>query len=120
MGNRRKLRPHELAKRDQLVAEAKTRLRSGEIVTWVDHAGPGKQCSWCDCPLTADSPHNRRGYVCPYLCHAGAAYVAVMLSAPRPVSIPLCERHLGDWQDVTVTLLQPVRAEILGPWMDAD
>ena len=43
-----------------------------------------------------------------------------MLSAPRPVSIPLCERHLGDWQDVTVTLLQPVRAEILGPWMDAD
>jgi hypothetical protein len=43
-----------------------------------------------------------------------------MLSAPRPVPIPLCERHLPDWQDVTVALLQPVRAEILGPWMDAD
>ena len=76
MGNRRKLRPHELAKRDQLLAEAGARLRRGEIVTWIDHARPGSQCSWCDCPLTPDSPHHRRGYVCPYLCHAEAAYVA--------------------------------------------
>jgi hypothetical protein len=120
MSNTRKLRPHELAKRDQLAADAMARLRRGEVVSWVDLAPPDLQCSWCDCPLTPDSPHHRRGYVCSHLCHAEASYVAIMLSAPRPVPIPLCERHLPDWQDVTVALLQPVRAEILGPWMDAD
>jgi hypothetical protein len=122
MDARRKLRPHELARRDQALAEAVARVCRGEFVVWVDRCAPGTQCCWCDCPLGPDSPHNRRGYVCPYLCHAKASYVAITLGAPQPGLFPLCERHLGGY-DADLKQITGDRAsevDIIGPWMDDD
>ena len=81
----------------------------------------GTQCSYCDCPIGPDSPHRRRGYVCPYLCHAEAAYVAVMAGPSLGIRpIPLCERHFGDWHEDFLREMggRASEADILGPWMD--
>ncbi len=119
MSNRRRLRPHETARRDQRQAEAEAALRSGRVVFWEDIAPPGTQCSWCDCPLGPDSPHNRPGYVCPHTCPDRSAVVVWVLhfsQAPHP--IPLCQRHHdGDFYDV---LADRFPVEVMEPWADSD
>jgi hypothetical protein len=121
MSNRRKLRPHELARRDQLLAEAKARLRRGEVVIWSDPAPPGWRCSYCDCPITPDSPHWQPGYVCDHPCPAGADFIVVVLSHPRPSPIPLCARHQRDWRsDFTDLVRHAAHVDVIGPWMDPD
>jgi hypothetical protein len=123
VSNRRKLRPHEVAKRDQVFAEAMARLHRGEGVTWSEPADPGTQCSWCDCEWDwrdPDDRHARPGYVCPYPCPADAVYIEIRLSDPHPKPLPLCERHHGDWLDVMadVARVSHSRVDVIGPWMD--
>jgi hypothetical protein len=108
----RTLPPHEHARRDQLAAEIKDRLRSGEfVIVLTNEQQPGTQCSYCDCPVGPDSPHNRRGYVCPYFCHADPVLVATLMYLNRRNRhLPLCARHcdacLADL--AVLSALQPV------------
>jgi hypothetical protein len=120
MSSRRELRPHEIAKRDQFLADATARLRRGEGVIWTDSAKPGAQCCYCDCPLGPDSPHNQPGYICDQPCPAGAVYLVTVLSVPKPQPLPLCDRHYTDWCADFVQLCQPAGIDILGPWMDPE
>ena len=119
MSNRRRLRPHEQARRDQVLAEAEARQARGDTVIWDDPAGPGVQCSWCDCAWNPHDPadrHNRPGYVCPYPCPAEAVHSVTVWGTKG--ALPLCERHHGDWIDVFAALTQPSSVDVIGGWMD--
>jgi hypothetical protein len=119
MSNCRRLRPHEQARRDQMLADAKARLYRGEGVIWTDAAEPGTQCCWCDCPWDPHDPsdrHARPGYLCPYPCPAEADYIIVtVLSDPKPEPLPLCERRYGDWNEGFAKLVQPAHVDIVIP-----
>ncbi len=123
MSNRRRLRPHEQARRDQVLAEAVAKIKRGWAVTWSEPAEPGTPCCWCDCEWDWRDPadrHNQPGYVCPHPCRAGAVYLEIELSDPHPKPQPFCERHHGDWLDVMadVARARHTPVEVIGPWMD--
>jgi len=118
MSNRRKLRPHELAKRDQCLADAVARLNRGQGVIWTDLAEPGTQCSYCDCPIGPGSPHAVPGYVCDDPCTAEAVYVVIVLSHPDLRPVLLCERHHDNWCGDFVKLAGRRRVDVIGPWLD--
>jgi hypothetical protein len=123
VSNRRKLRPHEVARRDQRLAEMKDEGRRGTLVIWEDVPLADLQCSWCDCQdwLSPSSPHSQPGYVCPFPCPAMSVtvtwWVHPDLGPGKP--IPLCQRHRdGDYYDFLAARFPDL--EVLEPWADDD
>ena len=118
MSNRRKLRPHEMAKFDQRRAEARERARAGQTVIVTDYANDGQQCSWCDCPVSAR--HAQPGYVCDG-CPEPAAYVMTLGYGTDDASrYPVCERHHPRFATDMIALLRPGTIELAPPWEDDD
>lgn len=99
------LPPHEMARRNQVLADMDARLARGEYVIAVVPIVPGCPCTWCDCPIVLGSPHYRPGYVCPYYCHAGASAAAICMYMPKPKETPLCSRHVDVWRGEIAELL---------------
>src|SRR6266699_2603870 len=122
MSNRRRLRPHETARRDQRLAQAEDALRHGTAVIWEDQPPPqGLQCSWCDCQdwQSPSSPHSQPGYVCPFPCPAMSATVVwIMSPADPPKPVPLCQRHRPEFLDDLVDQFPDI--ELMDPWGDDD
>ena len=100
MGNRRKLRPRDIARRDQAVAQARDMAaRPGTAAIVVDYAPPAAQCSWCDCPSPLDdptSPHLNPGYTCDGCPEAAEHVVRAMQGSAREIAAPVCARHQPD------------------------
>lgn len=116
MNNRRKLAPHELAKRDQALAEASELANRGTPVIVVDHAGPGSQCCWCDCDAFIHD--------CKDPCPKEAEYIVQTSWSPQ--RYPVCDRHhtgpielLAEYESSVVGghLMQ---VSFRGGWMDDD
>lgn len=87
----------------------------------IESAPPGKQCCWCDCPDTPDSPHLTPGYKCGRVCPAPAIHMA-RFSGTRPALITylLCERH-HDGPVEQLISLGLVESVVFGPsWKDPD
>lgn len=120
MSNRRRLRPHEIARRDQSLAWARDHAASGDLVMIVESTPPGRHCCWCDCPDTPDSQHitNPR-YVCASLCAEPATHV-VRMHGPRPIHYLVCERHKTGPMEQLISL-GLVESVVFGPsWKDDD
>lgn len=120
MSNRRKLRPHELARKDQAFAEARDAARDPSTAVLVTDVAPGGvRCSWCDCPWpdSPGSPHAQPGYTCPG-CPQDADYVVSWLNNEN---YPVCGHHYGDLVDTFTTKVIPpgVPVEFGRPWEDA-
>jgi hypothetical protein len=119
MSNRRRLRPHEVARHDQRLAEVQDMLRRGEPTIWVDPAPPGTACCYCDCPITPGSPHGPPGYACADLCPAGAVYLVLAVNIPQVAALPLCARHYRDWCADFTELTRPVAVKFM-EWAGGD
>jgi hypothetical protein len=106
------------------MAEVKVRLLNGGPVSYVDLAAPGQQCSYCDCPITPDSPHWTPGYACDQPCPAEAVYVVTLASLDPPVCkrVPVCRRHCDEQLTDLAKLLgdRGMRIELLRGWIDPD
>jgi len=122
MSNRRKLRPHETARKDQLLAQASELSADPHAAVFVvDFAPDGTQCSWCDCPdLGPDAPHWQPGYVCDG-CPGPAMYVVTYgYGRSDPRAFPVCRRHYPEVPVFFARVLRPREVDVIGSWMDDD
>ena len=120
MSNRRKLKPHEIARRDQSLAWASEHAAAGDLVMVVESIPAGRQCCWCDCPDVPSSPHiTVPGYVCGNVCPEQAAYMVQASHGGRQIiAYPVCGRHqTGPLAQLTA--LGVVGEVLIGPsWRD--
>lgn len=92
--SRRRIRPHERAKVDQVMAVARDHAIAEPTarIFVTEYADPGIQCCWCDCPIEQHRSPDYRCAGCPsdavYMMHA-------MPEMPGDRTYPLCERHRG-------------------------
>jgi hypothetical protein len=116
MSNRRKLAPHEVAKKDQVLAEASELAKQGKPVIVIDHAAPGfSQCCWCDCPQMV--------HTCGDPCPEKAEYV--VRTSWSPHRYPVCNRHQTGPIEVLAEYEsslggRPLQLSFRGGWMDDD
>lgn len=100
MSNRRKLRPHETARRDQALAAGRDAAKDPHTaVLVVEDAEPGMRCSWCDCPSPLDdpaSPRRKPGYRCGGCPEDAALVIRVWYGTPGQENTPVCEGHYRD------------------------
>lgn len=115
MSNRRKLRPHEVARKDQAFAEASELAAKGTPVIVIDFAEPGSKCCWCDCDAFIHD--------CQHPCQEQAEHVVTASWSPQ--RYPVCDRH----QTGPLELLaefehdvfgRPLQVTFGGGWMDDD
>lgn len=120
MSNRRKLRPHEVAKRDQAYAWATDHVMAGDAAMVVESVPPGFPCCWCDCPDVPDSPHLNPGYVCGNLCPDAATHVVQYRYLGNGTDYLVCDRHqTGPLQQLAAYGL--VEEVVMGdPWRDSE
>lgn len=97
MSDARRLRPHELARLDQMLAEAATLARDepSTLVIATTFAQPGQPCSWCDCPGPQDSPHDDPDYHCAGCPRVADTITYVWRSRERH-GFPVCRQHSSD------------------------
>lgn len=127
MSNRRKLRPRDIARRDQAVAGARDMAaQPGTAALVIDYAQPGTQCSWCDCPdPLADpaSPHRIPGYVCAGCPEPAEHVIRAMRGSVREIAAPVCARHQADASAFAVRAIGAgPGAEVVAmpPWEDSE
>lgn len=100
--SRRRIRPHEQARSDQVMAAARNHGASDPAagVSGVEYADPGTPCCWCDCPLEA---HLDPAYNCP-CCDTGAVFLFHdRMGTLHQCTYPLCERHFQDFVQLWVS-----------------
>jgi len=93
-GKRRRIRPHERARVDQTLAEARERaLREPHtLVAVCEYADPGVQCCWCDCTVEDHMLHGN--------CDGCARYARFMhhiLVRTEHITYPVCKHHQADF-----------------------
>ncbi|UJV41595.1 hypothetical protein [Streptomyces sp. AMCC400023] len=88
--------PQDTFLSDQALATAREAATDPGTVPVAITAANGEQCTWCDCPLGPDSPHNQRGYRCPG-CPEQAKHVVSTFAGPNlRYDFPACGRHTTD------------------------
>ncbi|MFJ4617390.1 hypothetical protein [Streptomyces sp. NPDC088812] len=88
--------PQDTFLSDQALAAARDAAADPSLVPVAITAANGEQCTWCDCPVGPDSPHNQRGYKCAG-CPDTAKYVVSTFAGPNlRYDFPACERHASD------------------------
>lgn len=108
MSNRKKLRtPQHVAAADQAFAYVRE-LAAQEPTTGfcvLDYAAADRQCTWCDCPLEASSPHLDEDYVCGGCPKAATLDVHFLVGTPEHSLIPTCAGHLAGIQQFLLDLV---------------
>ena len=88
--------PQDTFLSDQALAAARDAATDPTLVPVAITAANGEQCTWCDCPLGPDSPHNRRDYRCGGCTHTAKSVVSTFAGPGRRYDFPACERHTAD------------------------
>ena len=116
--SRRKLRPHETARRDQAMAYARDRAAEpGTFVAITEDAEPGIRCGWCDCPLVPPSRGHDPDCVGCSLEARYAVYCAMRYGRSSPIAV--CEEHYPDVPRFLAELLgDRVAVEFAPTWQD--
>ncbi|MGW2044674.1 hypothetical protein ACWCPF_05755 [Streptomyces sp. NPDC001858] len=81
---------------DQALAAARETAADPSLVPVAITAANGEQCTWCDCPLGPDSPHNQRGYVCGGCLATATSVVSTFTGPSLRYDFPACDRHTAD------------------------
>ncbi|MFE9432187.1 hypothetical protein [Streptomyces sp. NPDC006640] len=81
---------------DQALAAAREAATDPGLVPIAITAANGEQCTWCDCPLGPDSPHNRIGYRCPGCVTRAKNVVSAFAGPGVRYDFPACDRHSSD------------------------
>jgi hypothetical protein len=123
MSNRRKLRPHEIARRDQTLASARNEAQMpGTLAIVGDIAPPeGTPCSWCDCPVVDSQgrplpPHDD----CGGCAEPAACVMTFAYGTPDATTYALCAPHYPRFIRDTTAMLRPRVVELPPAWMDPD
>ena len=88
--------PQDTFLSDQALATARDAATDPGTIPVAITAANGEQCTWCDCPLGPDSPHNQPDYRCPG-CPATAKNVVSTFAGPNlRYDFPACDRHTTD------------------------
>ena len=88
--------PQDTFLSDQTLATARDAAADPSLAPVAITAANGEQCTWCDCPIGPNSPHNRRGYRCGG-CPATAKNVVSTFAGPLlRYDFPACDRHTTD------------------------
>jgi hypothetical protein len=101
---RRKIRPHEQARVDQVRASVRDRSikEPNTRIFFLQFINVGeRQCCWCDCPMEA---HTVPGYRCAG-CQSGAIASMEEWNNGVPTGFPLCHKHLHDYRKQFLPLL---------------
>jgi hypothetical protein len=93
----RPLEPWQVARRDQVLAEARAKAAEpGRVAIIADDAPEGVACSMCDCDGDPASHDEASCRGCP---DAAWTILIVFYSGPQQTSAPVCARHLPEaWQ----------------------
>jgi hypothetical protein len=95
MNTNRELLPHELARRDQLLAQAADDAAQPlHHVVIIDDAEGGTVCSLCDCQLPDDNPASHNADHCAGCPEPAEKIVTVEYRAPNERRAAVCAGHL--------------------------
>ncbi|MEU7399709.1 hypothetical protein [Streptomyces sp. NPDC044948] len=88
--------PRDTFLSDQALAAARDAAADPSLAPIAVTAANGEQCTWCDCPLGPDSPHNNPNYRCGGCPKTAEAVVSAFAGPNRRYDYPACKRHRDD------------------------